>query len=294
MEARELKQLLDEQAELILVDVLPEEYFLMEHLPNARNACVYQVDFLDAMSKLAPDREKRVVVYSCSSGGLASSVAASKLTAAGWSSVSDFKGGVSEWRSAGYSVEGTGKAEAPLPKDRIYRVNTAESLIEWTGRNIAGKHTGTLKLSSGEVAVEGGKATSGHFLIDMKSINNSDLPDQTMAAMLVSHLLSEDFFEVNKHPEGRLTISSMEPIEESSTGRPNYTVKGRLKLKDVERPIEFPALVGTQNNSIIAQADFDIDRTEWNVIYGSGRFFENLGMHLVNDLVSIQLKIVVE
>ena len=42
----------------------------------------------------------------------------------------------------------------------------------------------------------------------------------------------------------------------------------------------------------VAQAHFDFDRTLWNVVYGSGRLFEKLGMHLVNDLISLQLKIV--
>ena len=43
---------------------------------------------------------------------------------------------------------------------------------------------------------------------------------------------------------------------------------------------------------LTAEAHFDFDRTHWNVIYGSNRFFEHLGMHLVFDLISLQMKIV--
>lgn len=36
---------------------------------------------------------------------------------------------------------------------------------------------------------------------------------------------------------------------------------------------------------------FDIDRTRWGVICGSSRFFKHLGMHLVYDPISIQVRI---
>ena len=39
----------------------------------------------------------------------------------------------------------------------------------------------------------------------------------------------------------------------------------------------------------VAQAAFDIDRTDWNISYGSGKLFEKLGMHLVNDRIDIEL-----
>ncbi|MDP9292327.1 MAG: YceI family protein, partial [Verrucomicrobiota bacterium] len=98
-----------------------------------------------------------------------------------------------------------------------------------------------------------------------------------------------------KYPEGKCVITAAEPIADVSQGRPNYRIRGALTLKGIERGLDFPALIAMPSTgSKMAQANFDIDRTEWNVIYGSGRFFENLGKHLVNDLVSIQLKIVVE
>ncbi|SRR5579862_1561526 len=290
----DLKRLLDERAELTLIDVLPEEYFAAEHLPGAKNACVYKMDFVEAMAKLAPRKEARVILYGASSKGLASAVAVSKLEMAGWSNVTDFKGGLEEWRNAGHPVEGTGAKDAPAPANKTYRLNAEESLIEWTGRNIGGKHTGALKLTSGEITIEAGKAVNGRFVIDMKSITNNDLADQTLAALLVRHLMSDDFFDVTNYPEGELTIASMDPIPDASPGRPNHHLRGKLKLTGIERDIEFPVLVGMRaDGALVAQAAFEIDRTQWKILYGSGRFFENLGMHLVNDLVGVQLKIVV-
>jgi polyisoprenoid-binding protein YceI len=73
---------------------------------------------------------------------------------------------------------------------------------------------------------------------------------------------------------------------------PDFHLQGQMTIKGIKREIDFPAVVGFKDGEIIAQAHFDIDRTQWNVIYGSGRFFEHLGMHLVNDIISLQLKIV--
>jgi polyisoprenoid-binding protein YceI len=294
--ADQLKQRLDKGPGLTLIDVLPEEHYLTEHLPTAQNACVYQVDFVDLVKSLAPSFEENLVVYGSSSKNRASAIAASKLAEAGWKNVLNFPGGTKDWRQAGYPLMGKEAGLEPSkPASRTYRANIDKSVIEWTGRNLGGKHTGTLKLSSGGITIQGETVTAGDFTMDIKSLLNTDIEDRSMASHLVQHLLSEDFFEVEKYPEGKFVISTLDTIGDATPGRPNYKVKGKLTLKGIERAIEFPAQIGMQGNeSFVAQANFDIDRTEWNIIYGSGRFFECLGMHLVNDLVSIQLKIVVE
>jgi hypothetical protein len=39
------------------------------------------------------------------------------------------------------------------------------------------------------------------------------------------------------------------------------------------------------------EAHFDLDRTTWNVLYGSSSYFEHLGMHLVYDLITVELRV---
>jgi hypothetical protein len=46
-----------------------------------------------------------------------------------------------------------------------------------------------------------------------------------------------------------------------------------------------------EDGSVSIEAPFDPDRTRWNALYGSSRFFEHPGMHLVYDLISIELRI---
>jgi ABC-type phosphate transport system auxiliary subunit len=74
---------------------------------------------------------------------------------------------------------------------------------------------------------------------------------------------------------------------------PVFTIKGSLELKVVVCGQDFPTeIVAQENGQVKVAAAFDIDRTRWGVIYGSGRFFESLGMHLVSDIISIELFLV--
>ena len=66
-----------------------------------------------------------------------------------------------------------------------------------------------------------------------------------------------------------------------------------MTLRGITAEIGFDATVSPVTDGVlIARAHFDLDRTRWNIIYGSARFFEHLGMHLVFDTISIELKIV--
>jgi ABC-type phosphate transport system auxiliary subunit len=48
----------------------------------------------------------------------------------------------------------------------------------------------------------------------------------------------------------------------------------------------------TPEGRVAAQATLVFDRTEFGSTYGSARFFQSLGRHLVNDQVEIQVRLV--
>jgi polyisoprenoid-binding protein YceI len=292
--ARELKRSLDAGQNRLLLDVQLDEFYEAAHLPHARNACVYQVVFVDEVSKLAPNKSTPLIVYGSSARSLASSSAAHKLASAGYRNVLDFRGGIDEWRKAGFVVEGTSQTPRLPPLSRgTYQVDPNRSMIEWAGRNLANKHHGTVRVASGKIIVQRGRVTGGQFVIDMASIVNADIPDKSYAQLLVQHLLSDDFFDAANHPTAQFVIAGARPVSHATPGTPNYAIRGRLTIKGIERSIAFPAMIGvTAEGDLAAQANFDLDRTRWNVLYGSGRFFENLGKHLVNDLISLQIKLV--
>ncbi len=306
----ELKTWLAEQREFVLIDVSLAEDYAAEHLPEALNAAVYEVTFLQQVGALEPLKGslvgrvlggsdvnvmEPVVVYGSSEKSQASLTAAQKLTAAGFSQVFDFRGGLTEWKAAGFPIEGKGETASGTSAvaDGAHHLDLEASEFEWTGRSLGGKHSGTLEISSGEVVVENGELVGGRIVLDMTSIENRDIDDSELRQTLHAHLASDDFFDAARYPEAIFEIEGSEKIADVSAGSPNLRVRGRLTLKGVAQTLEFPAVAGVgAEGALIARAHFDIDRTRWNVIYGSGKFYEKLGQHLVQDLITIDLKMV--
>jgi len=287
-----------EGRDIIVIDTLPEEVYRKRHLPGARNACVYEVVFPQRAEAILPDRGREIVVYGSSIVSMDGAAAAEKLARLGYQKIYVLNGGLAAWGAAGYPVEGReiGAADDPGTHLRLaegtYTVDTEQSLVEWTGRNANGRHFGIIKLAGGEIIVRG-RVVSGDFTIDMRTIKNVDLDGNEWQPVLIAHLESDDFFFVKLFPTARFTITSAELLDDPTLSSPNLEVEGTLELRGVRNSLNFPATVSTlADGRIVAEAHFDVDRTRWKVIYGSSRFFEHLGMHLVFDPITIQLRIV--
>jgi len=279
----------------LVVDVLTSEDYDAGHLPNARNACVFKVTFLEDLKQLAPDRSKSLVLYGASSRDLASTTAAEKLVDAGYMQVADYRGGLEDWRAAGDRIETNVSAvgKTSVLKDGLHPINTDKSRVEWTGRNLLSTHIGTIKLRAGHLEVRDGRPVRGAFTLDMNSIENSDVQDPKMREMLIWHLKSDDFFDVQRFPFAEFQIRNVAALSDARPGSPNCEMTGSLTLKGVTAEIVFRAVLAPTPDALLAaDAHFDIDRTRWNVLYGSGKFYEKLGKHLVNDDISLALKLI--
>ena len=265
------------------------------HLPGAKNACVFNVTFLDDVKKLAPNASTQLVVYGSSWRDLASATAAEKLVAAGYTHVTDYRGGLEDWGAAGQPTEGDpGAAQSgSTPGDGNHQINIEKSRMEWTGRNLMSAHFGTLQLRAGHIDVRDGCPFRGAFTIDMDSIENLDIQDSKMRQILIRHLKSDDFFDTQRFPVAEFQLLSCATLPNARPGAPNYEMIGELTLKGVTGEVKFRAIVGPTVDGLLAvDAHFDIDRTRWNVLYGSGKFYETLGKHLVNDDASLALKLI--
>jgi rhodanese-related sulfurtransferase len=293
--ADELKSLLDSGGPVCLIDVLPPEYYGERHIPGANNVCVYEVAFLENLTNIVSDRDSPLVVYGASARSREASVALEKLRHAGYLEVRELDGGLAAWQAAGYALEvGEGAAVAELAiKDGQYAVDSAASRLEWMGRNLTGRHYGTIAVSGGEVGVKKGLLAGGSITLDMRSIANLDLKDEGYNRMLVSHLKSDDFFDVENYPTAVYAIDGSEPLPEASACSLVYQVTGSLELKGVRKGLPLTAEVVPQpDDQLKARVLCELDRTRWGVLYGSGRFFEKLGMHLVNEIVTVELFLV--
>ena len=168
-----------------------------------------------------------------------------------------------------------------------YVADAEGSTIAWKGFKPAGTHNGTIKVSEGYVAFEGDNLTGGNFVIDMNSIVNLDLEDETYNTKLVNHLKSADFFEVEKHPYSVFAITAVDTKDDGKA-----SIKGNLTVKGIKKNIEFPATVTINGDEVsFVSEPFTIDRTEWDIKFRSGKFFEDLKDKLINDEVEISFDI---
>jgi len=288
----ELNELLAGPKAPILIDVTPEDYFQAGHLPGAKNCCVYEVSFLDAVANVAPDKEAAIVLYGSSDHSLASCTAQEKLTKAGYTHTRDYRGGLEDWRCAGLAVEGAGQPpRAEAPRQGRHEIDTAKSRVLWTGRNMSGEHTGTIGIQGGWIEVAGERA-SGEITLDMNSIANLDIADGALNRILIAHLKSDDFFDTAQHPTAAFALRYVTINRHARPGSVNADIAGSFTLKGVTGDLGFPAIIeALPGGGLSAEAHFDIDRTRWNVLYGSGKFYECLGKHLVHDLISLSLHI---
>jgi len=294
----ELLAWIEKKKHFFLIHTLTPDHFRNVHLPGAQNACVFEVTFLEQTHSVTDDKNALIVLYGSSGRSMDALTAAEKLQSGGYQQIMILKGGIESWRSLGYPLEGESADIVPDPEVRLllpegqYQIDTDQSIIEWFGRNPNTKHFGTVRISKGHVQIENGNMT-GAVEIDMDSIENINLEGDELQPVLVSHLKSDDFFLVKAFPKAKFTINSGQLAEEPHLSSPNYEVDGTLHLRGVKADLSFATTIASAGEGgLIAEAHFDMDRTRWNVIYGSTRFFENLGMHLVFDLISLQVKIV--
>jgi polyisoprenoid-binding protein YceI len=169
-------------------------------------------------------------------------------------------------------------------------IDTARSYIRFTGHGVGKNHPGILKLSQGKVSVKNDSISGGSFIIDIRSM----VMEQKAAdikAKLRPHLLSGDFFDVNKFPSSKFEITSIVPYEsrdslKSLVEGANFLVSGNLTLKDVTKNVSFPARVDLDGGTLKTKANFDIDRTQWQMNYGNDK---TLGDKFISEKVNIEL-----
>jgi polyisoprenoid-binding protein YceI len=163
-------------------------------------------------------------------------------------------------------------------------VDANKSNIEWLGKKIGGQHNGTIQLKSGELEVKSDKIVSGSFTVDMTTITNTDLKDPGYNQKLVGHLKSDDFFGVEKYPTANFTITKSTKFNNGKA-----TVTGDITIKGKTKSITFDVVKSGNDYT----AKIDIDRSKFDVRYGSNSFFDNLGDKAIDDVFTLNIKLVV-
>lgn len=189
------------------------------------------------------------------------------------------------------ATENAGEDKKPISMegDGIYQVDTKESTVFWEAYKLVGGHNGGIELASGEVEFSGGHLKTGHFDIDMTSITDADIENESMRQNFLNHLKADDFFSVQDYPIARLDLAKVTPISEEGF---NYEIKGDLTIKDKTESITFKAQVEVEDNITKAKAEILVDRTLYGITFRSGKFFEDLGDTLIKDEFKLELDLI--
>jgi polyisoprenoid-binding protein YceI len=168
-----------------------------------------------------------------------------------------------------------------------YDIDIKQSLVTWKGSMAFPSqrgHTGYVSMSKGELMIDKDQLVGGSVIIDMTTITD---PVHGSDNSLINHLKDPDFFDVKKFP-----VSSFAITRVAAGTDENIEVTGILTIKEITHSVTFPAKIDVKGGVINANGKLKIDRTRWDVLYQSGKFYDNLVNGAISDDIEFDLKIV--
>src|SRR5574343_361990 len=166
-----------------------------------------------------------------------------------------------------------------------FKVDAKESSFKWTGKKVTGSHWGYVKFSEGTISVAGKQFVGGSFTMDMTTIDNQDMQGE-YSEKLVGHLKSDDFFATAKFPTATLKTKSVTAIAGAKAGSANYNVTADLTVKGITKEVTFPAQVIVTKDKVIANAEFAVDRTLFDVTY------KGMADNLIENNFTVNVRVV--
>jgi polyisoprenoid-binding protein YceI len=165
---------------------------------------------------------------------------------------------------------------------QTYKIDGSKSIINWEGKKITGQHVGTINFKDGYLVFKDKKVVGGNFTADMKTLSNTDQTGSSKSK-LEGHLRSEDFFGVDNFTTSTLVFKSI-----ASKGNNTYLINADLTIKGITNSIQFDLTV----NGNKATAALKINRTKYDIKYGSGSYFDDLGDKTIYDDFELNIVIV--
>lgn len=188
------------------------------------------------------------------------------------------------------TVETTDAQEIVETVGSTLTIDTSSSKVDWRGYKPAGQHDGFIPVTSGELVIDGEAITGGKFVFDITGLKIQDIEESDDSyEKLFSHLQSNDFFDAENYPEAMFEVTSIntyskgdqivdneefvtentpKKASELITETPTHWISGNLTMRGTTKNIKFPAVVGINDGVVSAQAGFNIDRTNWGLMYG--------------------------
>ena len=142
------------------------------------------------------------------------------------------------------------------------KVDVTKSKILWTAKKVGGQHHGDIAIKEGILIFKGSKIVGGNFIVDMTTINTTDLEGE-WKGKLDKHLKADDFFGVVTNPTATLVFKTI-----GAKSKNTYAVTADLTIKGKTAPVTFDLVA----NKGVANAKFMVDRTKYDIKYGSKNF----------------------
>lgn len=166
------------------------------------------------------------------------------------------------------------------------KVDTKNSVIKWVGYKVTGQHEGTITLRNGELNFDDtSNLIGGKFVMDMTTINTTDLEGGSKER-LDNHLKNDDFFSVKKYNTADLVFKKVTK-QKNDSKIIVYLIDADLTIKGITNPITFK--INISDNS--AYANLKIDRTKFEIKYGSSSCFDGLKDRAIYDEFDLQVNL---
>ena len=170
-------------------------------------------------------------------------------------------------------------------EEKTYTIDLTRSKLRWVAKKLTGSHWGNIRLKSGIVKIKNNLPIAGEFIVDMKTIEVMDTKGSMWGKKLQSHLHSKDFFDTENYPEAKLSIKKVT----MRNGR--FIIDADLSIKSIMHPIEFVCEIFQSGDLASARGKMEIDRTLYDVIYRSARYFPNIGDRMIYDIFTVHFEI---
>ena len=173
-----------------------------------------------------------------------------------------------------------------------YKVDASASSITWHATKVTGEHMGTVNVANGYLSVEDGTLIAANIIANMETIACTDLEGE-WGDKLVGHLNSDDFFSVSEHKTSSFTLRNIEPLKDAN-GDATHSVTGDFTIRGITKSVSFDAKVADTDGKLAIEGSAVLDRAQFDVKYGSGSFFDNLGDNLIHDNFTVGFNLVAD
>ncbi|MDZ4667721.1 MAG: YceI family protein [bacterium] len=192
---------------------------------------------------------------------------------------------------AGLGLSAFANPPAKKAEEATYSIDAAVSTFKWHATKVTGEHSGVAKFSNGSIQTIGNALKTAEINVDMTTIDATDLTGE-YHDKLVNHLKSEDFFSVAKFNTATIKVKSATAIKGNKKDANNYTIVADLTIKGITQEISFPAIVVVNAHQVIVNADINVNRTKFDIRYGSKSFFEGIGDKAISDEFNVKVRVV--